>query len=145
MSKILDWLFLGSREDATDIKFLFENRIKAVINVAMELEGIKYPDFITVYHIPLDDHPQEDISRYFNDVYWYLLTHRLSEENVLIHCYAGVSRSASFVLMYLIRKNQWNLRTSLAWLRQKRPQVKPNSGFIEQLHSFAVQERLAAI
>ena len=50
------------------------------------------------------DVPWQNISKYF------ILSNKFIEEalnnggNILVHCYAGVSRSASFVIAYLMHK-----------------------------------------
>lgn len=45
----------------------------------------------------------------------------------------GVSRSASVIVAYLIRKNNWNPEKALAKLKRKHPIAKPNLGFLYQL------------
>lgn len=51
---------------------------------------------------------------------------------VLVHCRAGVSRSATIVIGYLMRSESWDLRTALRHVDSRRF-VQPNSGFIEFL------------
>lgn len=62
---------------------------------------------------------------------------------VLVHCQAGVSRSASVVLCYLMRNNEWTLRQAIEHVWQTRPFVLPNAGFFEQL--LEVERQLFAI
>ena len=38
--------------------------------------------------------------------------------------------------MYLIRKNGWDLKTALGYVREKRSVVCPNFGFVKQLERF---------
>ena len=42
----------------------------------------------------------------------------------------GQSRSASMVCAYLIQKNKMKLETVLYQIKQKRPSVQPNPGFM---------------
>jgi atypical dual specificity phosphatase len=57
-------------------------------------------------------------------------------KNVFVHCGAGVSRSVSVVIAYLIKYNNmkydqaFNLIKSIRWF------IKPNSGFVEQLKQY---------
>ena len=58
--------------------------------------------------------------------------------STLIHCYGGRSRSATFVIAYLLWKNNENnspikLQETLEFVKQKRSLVKPNEGFMKQL------------
>lgn len=66
--------------------------------------------------------------------------HRSREKtNVLVHCYAGVSRSVTIVLAYLMKKCNWNLQKALGFVRSKRVVAKPNDGFMRQLQQYEKQ------
>jgi Predicted protein-tyrosine phosphatase len=54
----------------------------------------------------------------------------------LIHCVAGVSRSASLCLAYLIKYNQMNFHQAFHYLRSLRPCIRPNLGFFKQLINY---------
>jgi len=49
---------------------------------------------------------------------------------VLVHCHAGVSRSASIVLLHLMVNSGLSFDESLAHLRKVRPVASPNFGFL---------------
>ena len=55
---------------------------------------------------------------------------------VLVHCRAGVSRSATLVIAYLMKRHGMSLDDALAHVRAKRPRIAPNEGFIQQLRAF---------
>jgi protein-tyrosine phosphatase len=46
--------------------------------------------------------------------------------NVFVHCYAGMSRSATVVIAYLMKSHMWPYDSALAFLRWKRAIVNPN-------------------
>jgi hypothetical protein len=54
----------------------------------------------------------------------------------LIHCRGGVSRSASVVIAYIMRKQQLTYNLALAFVKSRRNSVCPNSAFAEQLRLF---------
>lgn len=58
------------------------------------------------------------------------------EEPVLVHCNAGVSRSASFVIAYFIREEGMTFREALTHVVTRRPSVMPNLGFQKQLEQY---------
>lgn len=60
----------------------------------------------------------------------------LKNGNVLIHCYAGISRSTTILTAYLMRKNQWTCRETLAMIKKIRSVIGPNRGFMAQLRKF---------
>lgn len=53
--------------------------------------------------------------------------------NVLVQCHGGASRSATIICAYLIKAKSWNYEQALQFLKEKRPRVKPNYGFLVQL------------
>ena len=59
---------------------------------------------------------------------------------VLVHCVAGMSRSVSLVLAYLVqREPRMRLAEALRLVKQKRTVVSPNPCFMEQLARFEVR------
>uniref|UniRef100_A0A0D9XNU1 protein-tyrosine-phosphatase n=1 Tax=Leersia perrieri TaxID=77586 RepID=A0A0D9XNU1_9ORYZ len=56
--------------------------------------------------------------------------------NVLVHCFAGVSRSATIITAYLMRTEQKSLEEALVSLKEVNESVCPNDGFLEQLKLF---------
>lgn len=54
--------------------------------------------------------------------------------NVLIHCSAGKSRSASIVIAYLTKYNDMNLNEALTFVQSKRKCINPNEGFMSILN-----------
>jgi len=60
---------------------------------------VQYHDIISI-----DDSPYEDLKKYWNRTFDFIESHR-KYGNVLIHCFAGVSRSAATTIAYLMKKN----------------------------------------
>ncbi|CAN6373975.1 unnamed protein product [Urochloa humidicola] len=56
--------------------------------------------------------------------------------NVLVHCFAGVSRSASIIVAYLMRSEQKSLEEALESLKEISELACPNDGFLDQLRLF---------
>ena len=62
-------------------------------------------------------------------------THR-----ILIHCQAGMSRSASVAIALLSRLYNISFRESLALAQQKRTIIQPNEGFMMMLETYIKNE-----
>ncbi|CAN6362172.1 unnamed protein product [Urochloa humidicola] len=56
--------------------------------------------------------------------------------NVLVHCFAGVSRSASIIVAYLMRSEQKSLEEALESFKEISESACPNDGFLDQLKLF---------
>jgi len=48
---------------------------------------------------------------------------------VLVHCFAGVSRSATIVIAYLMQEHGLTLTDALMHVRKQRYFINPNDGF----------------
>lgn len=133
MSQIESWLFLGGLKEATDINFLYNNSIDSIINVAYELRNTKYPKSVEIHNFLLQDTPSEGIELFFESVFDIIEANRHNNKRVLIHCFMGISRSASFVIYYLMRTRNWDFHESFEYVENIRPCIDPNPGFIEKL------------
>ncbi|MEI6790697.1 MAG: dual specificity protein phosphatase family protein, partial [Myxococcaceae bacterium] len=58
---------------------------------------------------------------------------------VMINCRQGISRSATVTLAYLILHQNMSLLEALGLVREKRPKIGPNPGFMSQLVDLAVE------
>lgn len=55
---------------------------------------------------------------------------------MLVHCKMGVSRSASVVIAYAMKANNWDFETALHHVKNKRNCIKPNKSFLLQLETY---------
>lgn len=58
-----------------------------------------------------------------------------------MHCLAGVSRSVTITLAYLMYARSLNLNDAFSMVRARKPDISPNFHFMEQLHTFERQLR----
>lgn len=63
---------------------------------------------------------------------------------VLVHCYAGQSRSAALVVAHLMSSRGLGLLDAWALARRARPCAQPNPGFLRQLGDYAQRLQAAA-
>ncbi|CAD8158336.1 unnamed protein product [Paramecium pentaurelia] len=129
-------LWLGDCQSAFDAEFLKGKGIRTVITVAaglkLKLDGI-------VHHIiEILDSETANISRYFQIANEWI-ERGFNIGAVLVHCMAGISRSAAIVISYLIEKKKMNYNQALSFVKSKRPQINPNKGFSNQLQAFVAK------
>jgi protein-tyrosine phosphatase len=58
---------------------------------------------------------------------------------VLVHCAMGRSRSATCVIMYIMKKFGIGYEDTLEFVKSRREVVDPNEGFLRQLREFEEQ------
>jgi len=154
ISEIRPYLFLGgigSRNKAA----IKANNIKHIVNVA-NCEKLKKRRGVKETHIMLDDCAKSDLKAHFiatadlirchrdnsaskTDTCWLSTAlHPRREEGgtVLVHCAAGISRSVSLVLAYLVMHEDMSLNEAYQLVKSRRTIIRPNNGFWTQLISF---------
>ena len=77
--------------------------------------------------INIDDSPEEDLAQYFDQCFQFIDSN--SDGGTLVHCVSGISRSSSVVIAYLMAKNEWKFQESWQYVKSRRQEVYPNSGF----------------
>ncbi|KAL4451109.1 hypothetical protein ABPG74_021431 [Tetrahymena malaccensis] len=129
-------LWLGDYTAALDKDMLKSKGINTVLTTAQGLT-IYYPQSAKIFHRQwfMLDHPSFNISRYFQDVI-IEIEEGLRRGGVLVHCAAGVSRSASCVIAYIMQKKQMTYPTAFNFVKKKRRVISPNPGFLKQLQQF---------
>ena len=128
ISKITPRVYLGSIEAALDTPDLKKRGITHIINAAKDAT---YDSELPQIRLHLDDIPRENLFRVLEPsrivMNRILLTN--SENKILVHCMAGVSRSASVVIYYLMKNEGLTYDQALAKVRKTRSFVNPNAGF----------------
>lgn len=131
MSQITDRLYLSGVRAVTQQNLRLRN-IAYVFNITIEAPNVCCVGVHT-FRVPVNDVHGENIGMFFDSIADQINDLTANNYNVLVHCVAGVSRSASFVLAYLMKHLKFTLRDAFRFLHSKRPVVRPNSSFFRQL------------
>ncbi|CAF4810190.1 unnamed protein product [Rotaria sp. Silwood1] len=86
-----------------------------------------------IIYIPIDNDVRTNIKQHFNRTNELLHSYYMENERCLVHCVAGISRSTTVVLAYLMKYHHNTLTEAFHYLVEKRPQIWPNEGFMIQL------------
>ncbi|KAL6063098.1 Protein-tyrosine phosphatase-like protein [Balamuthia mandrillaris] len=159
-TEIIDGLWLGNFEDARQHEELKKLGITHVVVATTGVDPHFTEDFDYMVLRVLDI-PQQDLLTYFPVVHDFMdkalskeealisLKERQTEQEeeknkraggkVFIHCMAGASRSATFVISYLMRTQGLSYAEALRLVQEKRSIVNPNPAFHQQLKLFERQ------
>jgi dual specificity MAP kinase phosphatase len=131
ISKITDKLYLGDQEASEELDHLKSLNITHILVCGNYLEQ-HYPNDFKYLQFFINDAVEQNISEYFQQAIEFIES---ADKNVYVHCAAGVSRSASFVILYLMWKTKVRYDHALNLVKSKRP-VCPNLGFAKQLKQY---------
>ncbi|WKX97925.1 hypothetical protein Q1695_013545 [Nippostrongylus brasiliensis] len=133
-TQIFPWMYLGSQQDALDTDKMKKRGITHVVNLST---GCPRSSSITsdenFLRIPVNDSYQEKLSPHFERAWEFLEGVRTSGNVVLIHCLAGISRSPTLAISYVMRYKNMSSEEAYKLVKEKRPSISPNFNFMGQL------------
>ena len=142
ISQITDNIYLSGVLGANDKKSLDKNNITEIINCTKNIPNYfenKLNSHNVPYNylrIPVDDTVGQNIEQYFNITFDTIDKSIKDNKKILIHCFAGMSRSATILIAYFMKKNNWDYTTAYNFIKSKRSIIKPNRDFIKNLNNF---------
>ncbi|KAL1946229.1 hypothetical protein VTO73DRAFT_15356 [Trametes versicolor] len=134
MDEVVHNLWVGDLPSALDTEKLKGHKIRSVLT-AMRGRVSIHETFVR-HQINIDDTDSSDILQHFVPAITFIQAELDKDHGVLVHCQAGISRSASIVAAYLMVSQGLDPEGALAAIRQVRPDVQPNEGFMRQLEIF---------
>lgn len=134
------FLLLASQDAAHNIDTLQRYKVSHVLNVAYGVPNL-YPDLFVYKTLQILDLPDTDITSYLADCSSFIDEARKQKGVVLVHCNAGVSRSSSIAIGYLMQREGLSFEDAYSQVKVARPSIHPNRGFYQQLQSYNPQGR----
>ncbi|KAF6726532.1 Dual specificity protein phosphatase 5 [Oryzias melastigma] len=133
--EILPFLYLGSAYHASRQDYLSDLHITALLNVSRR----DLQPAIGQYEykwIPVEDSHMADISSHFQEAIEFIDHIKQSKGKVLVHCEAGISRSPTICMAYMMRTQHLRLDAAFDIIKQRRTVISPNFSFMGQLLQF---------
>ncbi|XP_054718228.1 dual specificity protein phosphatase 19-like [Uloborus diversus] len=131
---ILPGLLLGSQDVAKDLARLRKLGITHILNVATGVPNC-FPAEMSYKRLNIRDHPSMDIKHHFEDCFRFIDSGR-KQGWVFVHCNAGVSRAATICIGYLMSRQGMRFKDAITKVKDARPIICPNEGFIRQLKEY---------
>ncbi len=121
--EIVSGLWLGNK-GASNEDWLTAHQIDAVFNCTKDLPFAQtVPRHL--YRVPVDDNLQEDEIRNLEHWSWEIIykmrKEHASGKRILVHCFAGMQRSAAVMAMYLIATYRCTTDEAIAFIKSRRP------------------------
>lgn len=131
--EILKGLYLGSFVGAKNKHYLLHKNVTDILAILEDDHTAVYPNLFNYHLISLDDLPSSDLYSHFEKA------HEIIEKakgGTLVHCQMGVSRSATIVISYVMKKKKMCLWEAFGYVENIRSVIHPNAGFIKQLKNY---------
>lgn len=119
------FLFLGSVNDAKEKEQMQVRGITHVLNCADDVDNF-HPKHFEYMRLDVKDQGEDEgISRTFEAAFAFL--ERVEQEGgrVLVHCLAGINRSPTIVIAYLVHSRRIPLIEAVKIVKSKRRRIKP--------------------
>lgn len=122
-NEIVSRLWLGNKQAAADEAWLKQHNITVVFNCTKTLPFAPY--IRRMYRVPVDDNLEaEEIANmgaWASETQIKLVREYKAGRTILVHCHAGMQRSAAVVAMFLIAMTGMSADEAMAFIKSKRP------------------------
>ncbi|KAM9221450.1 dual specificity protein phosphatase 8 [Dugong dugon] len=144
LTRILPHLYLGSQKDVLNKDLMTQNGISYVLNAS---NSCPKPDFICESHfmrIPVNDSYCEKLLPWLDKSIEFIDKAKLSSCQVIVHCLAGISRSATIAIAYIMKTMGMSSDDAYRFVKDRRPSISPNFNFLGQLLEYERSLKLLA-
>ena len=136
---ILPRLWLGNKHASTDENFIRKNGINVVFNCTKDLPFS--PLIPHQYRVPVDDNLQPaeitNMANWAPEIMYKLMAEYKRGGVILVHCFAGMQRSAAVVAMFLITLSGQSASQVMPYIRSRREVAFfPEANFKQSILAF---------
>ncbi|XP_045852827.1 dual specificity protein phosphatase 8 isoform X1 [Meles meles] len=144
LTRILPHLYLGSQKDVLNKDLMTQNGISYVLNAS---NSCPKPDFICesrFMRVPVNDSYCEKLLPWLDKSIEFIDKAKLSSCQVIVHCLAGISRSATIAIAYIMKTMGMSSDDAYRFVKDRRPSISPNFNFLGQLLEYERSLKLLA-
>ena len=132
IDQITETIYLGNIDAAFNKKKLKQLGIKKVLTVMSAFGNHYSPHEFIHKSIDVNDDYQTNIIQYFKECILFIE----GKDKIFVHCAAGMSRSPTIVIAYIMWKRKLRLNEAIKFVKEKRSIISPNDNFMNQLKIF---------
>ncbi|NXH98395.1 STYL1 protein, partial [Pachycephala philippinensis] len=130
-------LYMGNFKQASDKKIQGDLKIKALVNVC-EQPVTLFAEGGKSLHVSVPDSFEADLFSSFPTI-CHFIDAQLDVGAVLVFSSLGLSRCSTVTMAYLMHSCRFSLQRAWKYLRKCQMNIRPNSGFVEQLSAWETQ------
>lgn len=137
-TEIVPNLYLGNSCNARDYYDLEKKNVGLIVNSSPCISNY-FPDYFEYYNVDVKDISGADILSHLDKTVTKMndfLT-KNKDKGIFVHCFMGSSRSATIVIAYLIKYQNYRVRDAINYVKEKRCVVNLNVDFFNQLIEFS--------
>jgi rhodanese-related sulfurtransferase len=137
--EILPRLWLGNVRASTNEQFIHQKNIQVVFNCT---KNLPFSSLIaTKYRIPVDDNLQEEEIRnmelWSSEIAFKIIAEYNQGKTILVHCMAGMQRSAASVAFMLIAYHKMHAADTIRFIKERRDiAFYPKANFGRSIDTF---------
>lgn len=139
MTQILPHLYLGNESDSSNHSKLKLQGITHILNVTrnipFHLETTHVGEYV-FKRISVNDALDQNLRQFFEEACEFIDRAGENKQKVLVHCQAGISRSPTIVIAYLMKKLNKSMNDAYNLVSDKRKIIGPNLLFMSQLSDY---------
>lgn len=143
VNQIIPRIWIGNIYAALDDTFLNNNQIHVIINCTKDLpfhqnvSEHKAKAYRVAVHDNLQPEEIQNMTLWSSEIVYYMLKEYFEGNNILVHCAAGMQRSAAVVAMFLIALKGFTPDESILFIKSRRNIVfTPSINFRKSIDYF---------
>ena len=135
ITNIADNLFISDYHFTKDEKNLKDKNISVIINLANQHCQNSFPDRYIYKTFEISDRVTTEIGKEISNVTKIIEDYISKGENVLVHCFKGISRAPTMAIAYMMKFRGMEFNEAFDHVRKKNDGIDPNAGFLIQLNA----------
>lgn len=141
-NEVIPRLWLGNVKSSVDEDFIRKNNITVVFNCT---KNLPFSPMIPVkYRVPVDDNLEEEEIRnmalWSSEISYKMIHEYMNGKTILVHCMAGMQRSAASIAFMLIAYYKLNAVDAMKYIKEKRNVAfHPRANFEKSIEYFEKQ------
>jgi len=122
--EVIPGLWVGSARDASDAAFLKRARIGFIVNCSRDIPFF-FPDQIPGIRVAVNDSPSENLNMFLAlpDTVRAMSRRMSTRVPILVHCYAGISRSSTVAAAFIMSSKNMCMRDAVDMIRAQKPET----------------------